>query len=1160
MHFKFNPTLKNVLLAVLLSTSSSVFAQIDHHEVGDMGYLCSPMETANGIIVTNNRYSEIYSVTGNTLTPILNANNCGLYTNLSKDGKLLGFKNFNDSDEQAPAILDVTTGTVSLLENYVHQCGQVSFADDGTMAYTMGSTLIIRKGDTRKAFDLGFYTNIANISPDGTQVAYSNIDGRTFILDLTTGAKKVLGITDGYRAVWSPDGSKIAFHIANGTVNVLDRATDKVFNLGECGSASWANNSNELILTRIERINELEVTGSAITKVNYDGSGEITVVESSDNMPTDAIITSDSKLLIPYKTGAKRGLMMKKLVGGITPSSASVKEEAIISIAEEDMFGSRLANPCDNPNVKPTIKTSAYQQKIGAMDIPYLSQIYDSPKMSGCTRWGYVSCAPTSACMYLGYYGLLNKVATTSRYDGSTKYYAYAIGQKFTNQAGTYTFNLGKYKYCGTIYGAYGYMWNTGSPQSHIMDFLKLNGCLSATKTYSSSTAWKTFQTESDAGRPYILCGMWGSSGHVVLGFATNCKYRNSAGFTEQIGSFVCHDPYGDYNDSSWADGDGQHSTYDWVGYNNGQGNIGSYAWSVSAVPPTGAGTTVSSPYISVSSNNVSLSCVAGETATAEVTVDGYMLNKWTTVSISGSCDGIFSVTPAGLNVDGATHDFSPENPKLTIKFTPDRAGTWSGDNNNDGYDDYIITLHSVDVNGEDVYQWITLNGTATEPYISVSSNNVNLNCKVGETATAEVTVDGYMLNKWTTVSISGSCDGIFSVTPAGLNVDGGTHDFSPENPKLTIKFTPNKAGTWGGDIDGDGYNDYIITLHSVGTNGKDVYQWITLNGTATSSSEPYISVSSNNVDFNCMVGETRTAEVTVDGNLLNQWTTVSISGSCAGIFSVTPAGLNVDGGTHNFSPENPKLTIKFAPDRVGSWGGDIDGDGYNDYIITLHSIDVNGNDVYQWITLNGTATAQPYISVSSNKLNFSCNVGETATAEVTLDGNLLNNWTTVTKTECCQGIFSVTPVGLDVDGTTHNFFPENPVLTIKFTPDKAGTWGGDNDGDGYQDYVLTLHSIDVNGNDVYQWIFLNGEATNPSSGIENVDDNGALSIRIIGETLYVSGISASYIELYSTAGAIVAKCIDCNSLDIASLPNGIYIAKVVADNGKAFVKKISIK
>lgn len=216
MYLKFNlsSTMRNAALALLISAPAVGFAQIDSYEIGDMGYLRTPMETANGIMVTNNHYSGIYAIEGEQLTPILQGNNCGLYTNLSKDGKYIGYKAFNDRDEQAPAILDVTTGITTLLEDYSWECGQVSFADDGTIAYTMGNTLIVRKGNTRKAFDLGFYTNIANISPDASQVAYSNIDGRMFVINLTTGAKEVVPVVDGYRAHWSPDGTKMAIQTA----------------------------------------------------------------------------------------------------------------------------------------------------------------------------------------------------------------------------------------------------------------------------------------------------------------------------------------------------------------------------------------------------------------------------------------------------------------------------------------------------------------------------------------------------------------------------------------------------------------------------------------------------------------------------------------------------------------------------------------------------------------------------------------------------------------------------------------------------------------------------------------------------------------------------------------------------------------------------------
>lgn len=611
MHLKFKPfsTLRNLALALLLSSTVSGFAQIDHHEVGDMGYLRTPMETANGIIITNNRYSEIYSLQNNQLTPILQGRNCGLYTNLSKDGKYLGFKSFNDYDEQAPAILDVTTGLVTVLEDYVWECGQVSFANDGTMAYTMGNNLIIRKGNTRKAFDLGFYTNIANISPDGTQVAYSNDSGRMFIINTTTGAKENVAVSDGYRAIWSPDGTKMAVHITNGTLAVEDRLSKKVYNLGEGESATWANNSEELIFTKINRVNEMQVSGSVIKKINFDGTGEITLVNSSDNMPTDAIITTDNKLIVPYKTGLKRGLAVKNLVNGITPSAASVKEETVITIDEEEMFGARLGNPNDNPNIKPSIVPA--EGTIGALDIPYLSQIYDSPSINGCTSYGYVTCAPTSASMYLGYFGLLNKVATTSRYDGTTKYYAYHVGKSYTNQAGTYTFSRTSYKNCAYVAGGYGFMWyGSNSPRSTFVEYMTKNGCKSSVMQWSASSSRSTFSTEAKAGRPILLCIALESSGHLILGFRNNCTYTTAGGFVTRTGSFVCHDPYGDDNDTYWADGDGQHSSYDWIGYNSGRANIGTFYYSCTAVPPTEAVT----PKLTCNPTSITLEGEVGST------------------------------------------------------------------------------------------------------------------------------------------------------------------------------------------------------------------------------------------------------------------------------------------------------------------------------------------------------------------------------------------------------------------------------------------------------------------------------------------------------------------------------------------------------------------
>ena len=791
---------KKAVVAAVLMTSMGASAQIDSYEVGDMGFLRSPMETANGIIMTNNRYSEIYSLKGNTLTPILRANNCGLYTNLSKDGKYLGFKSFDAHDHQAPAILDVTTGVVTVLEDYVWECGQVSFANDGTMAYTMGNSLIIRKGNMRKAFDLGFYTNIANISPDGTQVAYSNIEGKSFIINITTGAKETLPLIDGYRAIWSPDGSKMAIQTATGGVVVRENASKRMFDLGKVESVNWANNSTELVVTRVERKNEFEVTGSSIKRVNFDGSNEITLVNNSNSLPVDAILTSDNQLLIPYKTGAKRGLAVKDLRAGITPLAASIADNSVIKFDSETVFGGRISNPNDNPNIKPNPIPA--EGTIGELDIEYLSQIYDSPAVNGCTKHGYVTCAPTSACMHLGYFGLLNKKATTNRYSGATKYYAHAISAVFTNQAGSKTFNETAYgNGCYSVPGGYGYMWTgDNSPGGGRMGtFYTLNGATSATYCWSASTSWSQFCSEAASGRPYPLCIALDSSGHLILGFRTNQYYRSSeGGFVARNGCFVCHDPYGDDNDATWADNDGQHSSYDWIGYNSGRANIGTWYWSIKVGIPANANPGTSTE-VGVKCDPASIE-LAGEVGSSaniykDVKVTGTGLT--TDISVNSATSAITVEKLSGWNDrTGGTLRL-----KLNTNFSKG-AGT---------YESYVA-VQSTSTYRVQIATKVTLTdpaGSTTTPTISVSPSSASLNAKVGETATQAITVTGADLTGNISATLSG--DAAFSINTTSLGTTGGA---------INVTYKPTAAGT----------QSATLTLTSDGATAQKV----TITGTAT--------------------------------------------------------------------------------------------------------------------------------------------------------------------------------------------------------------------------------------------------------------------------------------------------------------------------------------
>ena len=266
-----------------------------------------------------------------------------------------------------------------------------------------------------------------------------------------------------------------------------------------------------------------------------------------------------------------------------------------------------------------------------------------------------------------------------------------------------------------------------------------------------------------------------------------------------------------------------------------------------------------------------------------------------------------------------------------------------------------------------------------------------------------------------------------------------------------------------------------------------------------------------------------------------------------------------MSGYTNDFDPKNPVITVKFHPSEEGSWDGDIDNDGYNDFFVRLHSVDTEGKDVYSWIMLKGKAT-KPHISVSDYKPEFECEVGDTVSTEITLDGYALNSWTTVSLTENCKDMFSVTPTGLDVSETTNNFTPENPVLTIKFMPKEAGSWGGDVDGDGYQDYYITLHSVDVLGKDVYQWIILKGTAIGGPTQITNVERDTIFSITMNGTDLMVSGKTPKRIELLASNGGIVAECDNSSTLNIKHLSAGIYIAKIYTTDKQVITHKILIK
>ena len=541
--------MKNLILfALSLFTAVSVSAQ-EVESLSSSNGILKPALSNSGIVFTDSRNEVLFIERDGKTSALTSSPGSGRYYSVSPDGKSIGFKYINSDGSQIPALVDPSTKKITFLWDASKEAGQVSFADNGTFAFTISTKLIVKNNDETKQFELGNYSNIAPISPDAKYAAYNDNSDQLYIINLKSGVKQKL--TDDKRGYfmpqWSPDATKLLYSSLNAKLFVYDLTNGKTYDLGEGHSSSWSGDSHMIVFYRQE-VEKLVLKNSDIYLCDYEGKNLLRLTNTPGVFECDPAFTSDGGIIYSYIGSTK-----------ITESKLS-------------STNFKLTNSVDRNISLPQVKTislnsAASVNDVDTLDIPYINQLDDTPDYF----WGGWACGPTSAMMVLAYYKILPTwtVRCSGPYSHYSPYGRY-ISDTYRFKQTTYSNSAENDSHGHLGQGAFGFMWSGGnSPHSTMVAYFKNHGINAAMKdnpTYSDALS------QINSGKPYIVCVALTDAGHIVVAHGT----------AAQSHTLIFNDPYGDKNLPPYGNYYGENVKYDWPGYNNSYQNLKTVYWSVS--------------------------------------------------------------------------------------------------------------------------------------------------------------------------------------------------------------------------------------------------------------------------------------------------------------------------------------------------------------------------------------------------------------------------------------------------------------------------------------------------------------------------------------------------------------------------------------------------
>ncbi len=522
-------------------------------------FLSSPKSSSNGIIFSDHLTGGLFHAIDNSIIKISERPGSDMYFTLSPDKGFVGFKEIDEQGIQHPVIYNVNDKSKTILHSGSTRVGQVSFSDDGTTAFTVEQELVVRNGELTRTFNLGTYSNLAPISPDGNFAAFNDDADQLWIIELNSGKKTK--ITDSKASYffpqWSPDGSQLLFSSLSGNLFTFSVSTTRIVSLGEGFSPSWIDDETVLFYQKVS--NQDQLISSDLFTMNINNQKKQQITFGNDRFEVDP--TFDATTQTVYFADVKRK--------GIYSRQFSLLENRIENELSLISF-ENIPKEMKHMNAKKSI-TTPEQSAAAYFEMPYVHQVWDTPDWYN----GHSACGATSSIMVIAHFNIVPKWNVWCSTSGSSPGHYSPYGNYVCEQ---YTYR--EYPYSAMAadpngkpsYGGYGFMWTGNySPYSRTVSYYAGHGMFAA-RYDSNGTFHQMVVAEVDSGYPFTFCNGLTTAGHIVVinGYDANNR------------TLIVNDPYGNKNSGVYPSLNGKGVKYDWPGYNNGYKNFNRVYWGIS--------------------------------------------------------------------------------------------------------------------------------------------------------------------------------------------------------------------------------------------------------------------------------------------------------------------------------------------------------------------------------------------------------------------------------------------------------------------------------------------------------------------------------------------------------------------------------------------------